>query len=498
MKSIGILLFSLFSLSITSQGQAPVSHPNSIWKLNQTFSDEFNEGVLDINKWNHDPNDWGTWSWEPENAYVTDSALTLRMIQKTHTRNGKEYYFTSGIVRNEQTFTYGYFEARIKASEKGQGTCPAFWLYSRGQPTPTEEEGVKYCEIDAIEIFQVPYEHQRLEMNLHTRIIRNGKLTWIRPGQGYKELTHNTWVAPWDPRDDYHTYGVWSRLDSIFWYVDGVQRGAKKNHYWHLPMHLTVSMGLRTPYERYINGVRTVMFYPDTSPEEGFPTEMYCDYVRVWNTEAQLYADHEKYFNAEFPLAQTLEFECRYFAGNGESVMAVGGNGITCKLQEIDANGNVVQELEKVDASAVGKQSGLSIFNFSLEDLKPSSSLPDGHQYVLRPSFKSSENGGMDVFLKEDYYPIQLTLVTSINDPESKEKIKIINKGEGVFINKEDGFKQAKIRVYDLAGRNLYVQKTLQDQIFLDSNIFPATGIYFISVKTDMHHRVEKVMRNVN
>ena len=166
MRFIGILLILLLHISLWCHGQKPASHPGVVWNLNNTFSDEFNTGELDIKKWNHNPSDWGTWSWEPENAYVTDTALTLRMIQKTHSRNGKEYYFQSGIIRNEQTFTYGYFEARIKASEKGQGTCPAFWLYSRGQPTPTEEEGVKYCEIDAIEIFQIPYEHKAFRNEL--------------------------------------------------------------------------------------------------------------------------------------------------------------------------------------------------------------------------------------------------------------------------------------------------------------------------------------------
>ncbi|RME11820.1 MAG: glycosyl hydrolase family protein, partial [Bacteroidetes bacterium] len=162
--------------------QTPVSHPDAVWSINPAYTDEFNAGQLDTDKWNHDPNDWGTWSWEPENAWVSDTALTLQMVQKTHMRGGKEYYFTSGIVRNEETITYGYFEARIKASAKGQGTCPAFWLYSIGQPTPNYDGGVKYCEIDVVEIFQIPYDTQRLEMNLHTRIWQDGQLVWIRPG----------------------------------------------------------------------------------------------------------------------------------------------------------------------------------------------------------------------------------------------------------------------------------------------------------------------------
>ena len=493
MKRISLFSIICLTLSFYSYGQSPLSHPDSTWLINNTFSDEFNTGQLDVTKWDHDPNDWGTWSWEPDNAYVLDTVLALQMVQKTHVRNGEDYYFTSGIIRNFEKMTYGYYEARIKASDKGQGTCPAFWTYSRGEPTPTEEGGVKYCEIDAIEIFQIPYDTMRLEMNLHARIIQDGVLTWIRPGQGHAELTHNTWLAPWDPRDEYHTYGVWNRLDSIFWYVDGVQRGAKKNWYWHLPMNPTVSLGLRAPYEMYINGVRTVMPFPDSIPEPGFPTEMYCDYVRVWNTSAQLYADKEEYYNAEFYIGDGLEFDVRYFAGNGESVLSDEWNGITCKLQEIDANGNVINEIEEVDANAVGKETGLSTFNFSLAGLTPSSSLPSGNQYVLRPVFKSSVNGGETVYMYEPYYPVQLIEGTDVNELEAKEKIKITNTSDGVYINIEDFKSNEKVNVYDISGKLLYSNSTSLNNSLIAKNVFPSSGIYVVSVMTGNLHRVERV-----
>lgn len=496
MKSIGILLLAFLGLGIYCHGQSPVSHPDSLWNMNSTFSDEFNAQQLDLNKWNNNVRDWGTWSWEPDNAYITDTALTLRMVQSSHRRSNKDFYFTSGIYQVKETVTYGYFETRIKASAKGQGSCPAFWLYSVGQPTPTKEGGVKYCEIDVVEIFQVPNQLSRLEMNLHTRILENGVLVWKRPGQGNTALTHNTWVAPWDPRTEYHTYGVWSRLDSIFWYVDGVQRGAKKNVYWHLPMHPTVSMGLRTPYERYVNGVRTIMPYPDSVPEPGFPTEMFCDYVRVWNTAAQLYADKEKYFDAEFPLGANLEFDCRYFAGNDESVVSDGWNGVTCKLQEIDANGTVVQEIDEVDAGALGKESGLSTFSFPLMGLVKSSELPAGNQYVLRPAFRSSQNIGQDILLEEGYYPITLVSGAGINDLEAKAKIKIISSEDGVFINMENMIDDAQIRVHNITGKQVFSTTTSSRQTHINNAVFSSAGIYVVSVMTDKLRRVEKIIRN--
>lgn len=392
---------------------SPILDPNCNWKMNNAYSDEFNESQLDQDKWDTDVQDWGTWSWEPENAYLKDTVLVLRMQQKETTRGGNTYYFTSGILQNKQEITYGYFEAKIKASAKGQGTCPAFWLYSFGLPAATENDQPQYCEIDAVEIFQVPNKYKHLEMNLHTRVLEDGSLVWKRPGTGYTELCHNEWDAPWDPRDEYHTYAVWNRVDSIFWYVDGVQRGAKKNYYWNLPMHVTVSMGLRTPYEKYIDGVRTAMYYPESNPEPGFPTEMYCDYVRVYNTPPQLYADKEKYDNAEFHTDSTLKFECRYFAGNGEKVLAENWGGVTCKLQELNPDGSVANEISLVDSTTIGNESGAADFNFSLKGLTPSDELPAGNKYVLKPVFKTSLNGGEDVYMKDQAYLIKILKSTT-------------------------------------------------------------------------------------
>ncbi len=402
---------------------SPLLDPDCPWEINTAFSDEFNNTDTDQEKWDINVGDWGTWSWEPENAYVKDTVLALQMQQKTHVRGGNQYYFTSGIAQIKDEITYGYFESRIKASAKGQGTCPAFWLYSVGQPIPTEEGGVQYSEIDAIEIFQIQNQLKRLEMNLHTRIIENGVLTWKRPGQGDDELCHNSWDTSWDPRDEFHTYAVWNRLDSIFWYVDGIQRGAKKNYYWHLPMHLTVSMGLRTPYEKYIDGVRTVMPYPDNIPEPGFPTEMYCDYIRTWDTPAQLYAEKNEYQNVEFLVNSELKFDCRYFAGNGNTVLADDWNGVTCKLQEIELDGTVVNEVSLNDNTAIGKVSGISSFNFSLAGLKPSKELPEGNSYVLKPVFKTSQNNGEDVYMEDKTFTIKIvTNLTSGNSIVSTPK----------------------------------------------------------------------------
>ena len=391
----------------------PLSHPDMQWNFKSEYSDEFNTETVDTDKWDIDVNDWGTWSWEPDNVYVKNNALTIRMRQQERTRKvlGKDekFYFTSGIAQIKKEITYGYFEARIKACAKGQGTCPAFWLYSVGQPLPTEEDGVQYSEIDIIEIFQKPNQLKTLEMNLHTRILENGILTWKRPGQGNAELCQNTWVAPWDPRDEYHTYGVMNRIDSIFWYVDGIERGRKKNYYWHLPMHLTVSMGLRTPYEKYIQGVRTVMEYPERISVPGFPTEMYCDYVRVWEAPAQIIVDRSKYQNVKFSLKQEfLNFECFYDAGSGHKVMNDDWGGVTVKLVQKNAAGKIVAQISQVDTEALKRPAGKVNVAIPLKGVTSVDNLPNGNYYSIVPVFKSSKDGGTDVYLYQELRDINI------------------------------------------------------------------------------------------
>jgi len=56
--------------------------------------------------------------------------------------------------------------------------------------------------------------------------------------------------------------------------------GRKPNLYWHLPMHVTLSLGLRYPFVTYKDGEMTPASGKTTG--DGFPTHMSIDYVRVW------------------------------------------------------------------------------------------------------------------------------------------------------------------------------------------------------------------------
>jgi len=495
MKKVCIIILAAFVTSIIVNAQNPLSHQNMQWNLLPTYSDEFNSATLN-SKWDTNVADWGTWSWEPKNAYVRDNNLVLKMQQEETVRNvggvPTTFYFTSGIAQIPQTITYGYFEARIKASDKGQGTCPAFWLYSVGQYPAVNEGDVKYSEIDVVEIFQIPNEYKQLEMNLHTRIIENGVLTWKRPGQGDTELCHNSWDAPWDPRDDYHTYGVESRIDSIFWFVDGQLRGKKKNYYWHLPMHITVSMGLRTPYEKYIDGVRTVMPYPASSPEPGFPTEMFCDYVRVWEAPAQIVADKTLYENQEFGVDGSLSFECYYNAGSGYSVQ----EGMNVKLVQKDADGNMIQEVASTDKSIVGNAAGKVTVDIPLSGLTLTDNLPAGNYYAIVPTFTSNKGGGTEVSLSEEIKDIKIVKKdVSVTDNIAIRNVSLYPNPASSEIAIEGVLAPYyEVSICDMNGRLIYQQNNISDKVSISVADY-ASGVYFVTIKAEGAQKIIKFVK---
>ncbi|TWU56683.1 Kappa-carrageenase precursor [Rubripirellula tenax] len=260
------------------------------WKIVADQSDEFDDAQLDPKRWNTDTEDFGPWSWKPENVIQKSGSLHLRMMQEDHKRGNQSLFYTSGMARNERTITYGYFEARIKGCSRYPGACPSFWLYSIGPQNryqASDGETVAYSEIDVVELQQSEFDFEtkthflvnRIDCNLHTTLIQNGKRVWARPNNR-PEICSNHYDSPWDPREDYHVYGVQNSKEWIVWYIDGQEVGRKKNLYWHLPMHVTLSLGLRYPFVKYEGGERSTVAEKTTT--DGFPTVMSVDYVRIW------------------------------------------------------------------------------------------------------------------------------------------------------------------------------------------------------------------------
>lgn len=279
------------------------------WRYMAAYSDEFNDRRLNNKKWQNDPDDWGPWSWKKRNTKLKDGKLLITLDYKEHKAvrpspkgpTKVDLFYESGIVRSKRKTTYGYYEARIKGVPTFPGSSPAFWLYSIGENAivtrqkpgqPVEETQVIYSEVDIIEMQQAEGRRTSnkrddvtvLDMNLHTRIIdENGNKKWMRPGM-FPELTRNKMDAEFDPSKDFHIYGAEVTPESITWYLDGKPVFTKDNKYWHLPMHVTLSLGLRWPHVTYRdcpNGMGRCPV-PSAATEDGYPTTMEVDWVRSY------------------------------------------------------------------------------------------------------------------------------------------------------------------------------------------------------------------------
>jgi kappa-carrageenase len=226
------------------------------WVLQSDYSDEFNETKLDSVKWNNDVGDWGLWSWEPENAWVENGSLNLRMQYQKHHRGKLAIFYTSGIIKSRATpIKYGYFEARIKAAQRFPGVCPAFWVYRNDKD--------EWTEIDFAELTQRPHQDVKT-IGLNSHVFLTPKLA-----QGKTIHEARDKVMPWDPRDDFHVYGCQWDEKTIKWYVDGKLLATRKNDYWQQPLDVVLSVGLRHPLTK-------------TPSDKEFPTAFQADYIRVW------------------------------------------------------------------------------------------------------------------------------------------------------------------------------------------------------------------------
>ncbi|AZQ63771.1 glycosyl hydrolase family protein [Flammeovirga pectinis] len=288
-----LLLSNFIGLIVLAQKPLATTKSNDKWEIQWSASDEFNAENPDWKKWMQNgklPNTTA-WKWDNDsNVTIKDGIAKITMRPNYNNEEDKNTYFKSGILKSYRAFTYGYFEARIKGASLAEGVCPSFWLFSDFDKEAKDGEPV-YCEIDVVELQQFDWynKHQEdiqdIDLNLHAVIKVDGKREWHRPKK-YPEEQLNKWRAPWNPSEDYHVYGCEVNKKEIIWFIDGVEVARKKNIYWHRPMNVTLSLGLRKPFVKFYNN-RNNAIDPTTDEKtrkalDQMPTSMFVDYVRVW------------------------------------------------------------------------------------------------------------------------------------------------------------------------------------------------------------------------
>ncbi|MBD1388356.1 family 16 glycosylhydrolase [Neiella sp. HB171785] len=439
------LLLTAISASI-AVAQAEQSWPNGFqegqirWQQQADQSDDFESGEMDTNKWENAPASLnvGAWTFAKPNAYVNDGKLVIETTQETHSRpfpdscwDGKaggpaktvqrELYYKSGAVRTRVEGVYGFYEAKIKGVEIFPGLSPAFWLYSDGHPYPDRHEPgqyVDYSEIDIVELQQADWrspddvdDQFDMDHNLHARVEENGRIVWKRPKPNREaQLLH--YRAPFDPRLGFHTYAVENRHDKITWYVDGVEVGSKPNKWWHRPMHLIFSQGLRRHLIKYNPACQRADPNPNKIITEGFPEKarMQVEYVKTWKALPSIWIEQaEQYQQRSYPTGTNVQVNVGYHAGSDFFVSDDNGRGVTLHLVERNAEGTVRTIVSADDPTTLAndkKYAGNSELTLALNGVKPSAELPAGHYYALAPEFRSSN--GSDIFSQQPLVTINV------------------------------------------------------------------------------------------
>ncbi len=286
MKKLGYLLLGIFTLAscaddaeavgtddnhskfVDTMTPAGVQPENNLigdgWKLE--FSDEFNDGRIDFNKWIVKDESRGSrptlgiteWFFKPEAVEEKDDALVIKAkkVGEDIMHCGSVYSYT------KYNMHHGYVEARIKLADMKKSVLTAFWLQSptMGNVDGTGNDGAE------IDIFESAYVTDELITTIHI--------------DGYADSHQEKNVRYETPGvfEGYHTWGMLWDETGIKVYYDGELKATFD--------------GIWVPEKAvdeylYLSTIATFSGQGDFKgqPADSWLTEAYFDYVRVWVKE---------------------------------------------------------------------------------------------------------------------------------------------------------------------------------------------------------------------
>jgi beta-glucanase (GH16 family) len=262
-------LTSLFVFSLNAQN----------WQL--VWEDDFNGNSLDQSKWVHDigtGSQYGMWGWgngelqyyQPQNTSVDSGIATITVKEEPNgiidSWSATSYFSSSKITtKGLFNFRYGKVEARIKTID-GQGFWPAFWMLPSNGSWPCDGEidimeqwggnGPTYETSGAAHIGTCPYSQSTHFYEYSSNYISSGSYA-----------------------DDFHTYSVIWKEDTITWYVDESEIfSLNPSSYWSIPSQSAWPFNAN---EWYIM-INLAITQAGPNSNTVFPNQMEIDYVRVY------------------------------------------------------------------------------------------------------------------------------------------------------------------------------------------------------------------------
>ena len=257
MKKRIILTVLAGMFSVLAYSQTPANDPH--WQF--VWGDEFD--FFNSNIWHkgtdpHSQND--TVTSRPENVFVSNGNLVLRLLKEDYIHNGRLYHYTNGVVINYNPgMQFGYIEASMKLPH-GRGLWPSFWTWKLHPNASNEAE---------IDIFEMKGERpsNSITTNLHTCFPDRDLYPkpQIDPNciedyylkidlSNFSYTSWNTYAIEWTPT-------------KFIWYVNGIVVRNSLNPGIIDPVRIIMGTGL----DKEVKNLTT-----------SFPADMLVDYVRVY------------------------------------------------------------------------------------------------------------------------------------------------------------------------------------------------------------------------
>lgn len=266
---------------LTVKSNTPVSGKGTL-----VFQDEFDLDHLDTSIWSYQngtqdvygtatgPADWGN---NEEQYYTSDSVKVsdglLNITASKTPTSGKQYKSGRICSRDKKTFTYGYFEARMKTPAI-DAMWPAFWMLPQpSNPNSTNNEYGGWASNGEIDIMEAKGREKNVVLGtLHYHEAWPNNLN----KGGSKTLSTNT--------DEFHTYACEWKSDHISFFVDEqVYVRFENSDYDTVSAPTNPSAPFDKPFYLIFNLAVGGNFDPGiTTPSSFTSASMQVDYIRVY------------------------------------------------------------------------------------------------------------------------------------------------------------------------------------------------------------------------
>ena len=327
-------LISLFVFSSNAQN----------WQL--VWEDDFNGSSLNQSKWVHDigtGSQYGMWGWgngelqyyQPQNTTLNNGIAKIEVKEEPNgiidSWSAISYFSSSKITtKGLFNFRYGKVEARIKTID-GQGFWPAFWMLPSNGSWPCDGE------IDIMEQWGNDYLTNSTSGAAHL-----GTCPYSQSTHFYE--TSSSYISSGSYADDFHTYSVIWKEDTITWYVDEIELfSLNPSSYWSIPSQSAWPFNAN---EWYLM-INLAITQAGPNSNTVFPNQMEIDYVRVYQenlTNSINIDDKNKYI---------------VFPNPANDVLTIQGKNVS-SIKIFNIHGNIVlsknvNNNKKVDISILNK-----------------------------------------------------------------------------------------------------------------------------------------------